>query len=502
MQRLRNTEPPAFAAAQCQKRRTSQTLTSAKALYLAVAFCLVAAVGLHAQTFNILADFDHQDGDAALALIQGTDGNFYGVAEGSPSEGGAVFRLTPTGTITLLYAFCIQDGCDNGRVPMGLVLGTDGNFYGTTADTGTDISGGTVFKITPSGALTTLYSFCARKNCADGSQPDTALVLSAGGEFYGTTASGGAYNRGTIFKITAEGVLTRLYSFCAQANCADGNVPNGVVQAADGRLYGTTRGGGAYLTGTVFTITGEGALTTLYSFCSQPNCADGVFPTGGLVQAKNGDFYGVTSEWPDPSGTVFKITPAGALTTLYTFCALPNCTDGEGPISLMQATNGDFYGTTIGGGARRRGTIFKINGEGTLTVLHSFHGPPRGEEPSSGLLQATDGNFYGATEYGANNTACGHNVNTCGTIFSVSTNLGPFVKTQPTSGKVGTSVIILGSDLTSATSVTFNGTAAVFSIVSATEITTTVPAGATSGAVEVVAPSGTLSSNVAFAVVP
>ena len=122
-----------------------------------------------------------------------------------------------------------------------------------------------------------------------------------------------------------------------------------LIQGIDGNLYGTTRGGGAYGDGTVFLITPAGTLTTLHSFCAQTNCPDGLNPEGGLVQAANGSFYGTTlSGGAYSDGTVFLITPAGALTTLYSFCALTNCTDGNGPGgALLQAANGNFYGTTL-----------------------------------------------------------------------------------------------------------------------------------------------------------
>jgi uncharacterized repeat protein (TIGR03803 family) len=261
--------------------------------------------------------------------------------------------------------------------------------------------------------------------------------------------------------------------------------------------------GGANGGGTVYRITQRGKLTTLYSFCSQTNCTDGANPYAGLVQASNGDFYGTTvSGGTGGFGTVFRITPTGTPTTLYRFCSQPTpageCTDGAEPVAgLVQATNGDFYGTTLEGGANGYGAIFKITPGGKLTTLYSFcsqGGYPActdGAVPYAALVQATNGNFYGTTEEGG----AGY-----GTVFSLSVGLGPFVETLPTSGKVGKAVKILGSDLTGATSVSFNGTAAGFKVVSSSEITTTVPTDASTGKVQVVTPSGTLSSNVLFRV--
>ena len=241
-------------------------------------------------------------------------------------------------------------------------------------------------------------------------------------------------------------------------------------------------------------------LTTLYSFCSQTGCPDGAEPIAGLVQAANGDLFGTTSGGSFLSyGTVFRITPGGTLTMAYSFCSdYPSCTDGADPYAgLVQAANGDFYGTTYGGGANGYGgTVFKITPSGSLTTLYSFCSQggtscTDGEAPYAGLVQDTNGDFYGTTYGGANNG---------GTVFRLSVGLGPFVKPRPPYGKVGAAVKILGTNLTGATSVGFNGTAAVFEVVSSSEITTTVPSGASSGKVQVVTPIGTLSSNVPFRV--
>jgi len=313
-----------------------------------------------------------------------------------------------------------------------------------------------------------------------------------------------------VFKITGSGKLTTLYSFCSQGvypYCTDGANPDaGLVQATNGDFYGTTSGGNNLYgnDGTVFKISPSGTLTTLYSFCSQgvfPTCTDGAYPAAGLIQATDGDFYGTTVVGGASGyGTVFKISPSGTLTTLYSFCAEgePNCTDGATPYAgLVQATDGDFYGTTYGGGAYDDGTVFQITTSGALTTLYSFcaqSGCTDGANPDAGLAQATNGDFYGTTEYGGTNSL--------GTVFSLSVGLGPFVETLPTSSKVGAAVQILGTDLTGATSVTFNGTAAAFKVASPTLIKTTVPGGATTGTVQVVTPSGTLSSNLPFRVKP
>ena len=499
---------------------------------LVLMFCVATATSSSAQTFSSLWSFNVTDGGNPMGtLVQGTDGNLYGTTiSGGANQffdyiswGGTVFKITPEGTLTTLYSFCAQTDCDDGNSPWaGLVQAADGNLYGTaTAFGGLDecfpSTCGTVFKITPGGTLTTLHRF----DGTDGEFPQ-GLVLASDGNLYGTTWGGGANNSGiecyndgcgTVFKITPGGTLTTLYSFCAQTNCTDGSTPNGpLVQASDGNIYGTTSEGGTNCVssggcGTIFKITPEGALTTLYSFCSLSGCADGSGPSAELVQAVGGNFYGTTAfggagancTSSSGCGTVFEITPEGALTTLYSFCSLSGCADGSGPSDLLLATDGNFYGTTVEGGVYACswggcGTIFKITPGGTLTTLHSFD-QTDGWDPD-GLVQATNGTLYGNTYLGGS-SYCSDG---CGTVFSLAVGLGPFVETVPTAGAVGTSVIILGTNLTGATSVTFNGTAAAFTVVSSSEITTTAPADATTGKVQVVTPSGTLTSNVNFQV--
>jgi uncharacterized repeat protein (TIGR03803 family) len=232
-------------------------------------------------------------------------------------------------TYVTLHSFNSTDGND----PLGaLVQGVDGNLYGTTRFGGS-FNSGSIFKITPGGTLITLFSFCAQTSCPEGREAGAPLALGTDGNFYGTTTTGGANGSGTVFKITPAGGLTTLYSFCSQANCADGNnVVAGLVQGTDGNFYGTASGGGVggFYNGTVFKITPAGVLTTLYSFCPLGfSCTDGVGPSAGLVQGTDGNFYGTTTDGgAHQGGTVFKITPRGTLTTLYSFCALASCADG------------------------------------------------------------------------------------------------------------------------------------------------------------------------------
>ena len=289
--------------------------------------------------------------------------------------------------LTSLQSFCgtAASGCVAGQLPeAGLVQATDGNLYGTTGGGGTN-SQGTVFKITPSGTLTTLYNFCAQSGCADGLAPYSTLIQTTNGDLYGTTAEGGVNGLGTIFKITLAGTLTTVYSFCSQSGCTDGASPGAeaLVQVTNGDLYGTTTGGGSFgqNTGVIFSVTPAGSLTASFGLCTVSACTSGNVPFAGLIQATNGKFYGTTytGGTNGKGGAVFQFSPNGTLKPLYDFCSQPQCTDGASPIAgLLQATDGNLYGTTQYGGNSNYcgqagcGTLFKITATGALTTLYNF----------------------------------------------------------------------------------------------------------------------------------
>jgi uncharacterized repeat protein (TIGR03803 family) len=460
---------------------------------IAAFFALV--LSMSAQTFTTLQSFDLTDGaNPEAGLVQGINGNLYGTTlQGGAHQAGTVFEITPGGTLTTLYSFCSLGPCSDGDDPRAaLVQATNGDLYGTTVGGGAHF-GGTVFQITPAGALTTIYSFCSQSSCTDGEQPTAGLVQGVNGDFYGTTEINGAKGGGTIFKITPSGTLTVLYPFCSLANCADGEGASGLVLASNGDFYGATNLGGANGDGTIFKVTPAGTLTTLHSFDS----TDGANPLAGPIEAANGDFYGTTYiGGANNSGTIYKMTASGTLTTIYSFCPLTNCPDGANPYdALVQGNDGNFYGTTYTGGANLLGTIFQITSGGTLTTLHSFDESLDGFETIAGLFQATNGFLYGTNYDGG--------AGSDGTVFSLSMpSLSPFVEALPTFGAAGHKIGILGNDLTGTTGVSFNGKAAVFKVVSSSLIEATVPTGATTGFVTVTAPSGTLKSNTKFLVTP
>ena len=299
---------------------------------------------------------------------------------------------------------------DDGYVPYSaLVQGSDGNFYGTTNNGGPNVCGGqhcgTVFKVTPGGAFTMLHAF----NGADGRTPLAGLVQGKDGNFYGTTAFGGANDTGAIFKITANGVFTLLHSFAPDVSFQneDGEDPvSGLVVGADGNLYGTTEIG-AYGGGTIFRITPSGTLTTLHRFLFE----EGELPAGGVIFGADGKLYGACVFYgPNGGGTIFRFDPVTTqLSILYAFSG---GNDGGSPVGgVIQGTDGNLYGTTRDGGATNQGTVFKLAG-GVLTTLHTFSGPPDGIGPDASLLQANDGALYGSTMFGG---AGG------GTLFRVTT---------------------------------------------------------------------------------
>src|SRR5208337_2979416 len=409
-------------------------------------------------------------------------------------------------TFTLLYTF---QGANNneGAYPQGLVQGTDGNLYGVTeagGDNGGDDDSGTFFKISTSGNLKTLCAFNL-KTCAGAQAPSANLILGTNGDFYGVDLLG--HN----FRITPTGKLKVLYTNANAVSVAP------LVLASNGDFYGVDKlggvnnnCGGGTTCGSVFKMAASGKLTTLYSFCSvfqNGVCLDGQNPQFALVQGADGNFYGTTgaggSGTYGPGGTFFTVTPGGALTTLYNFCTLNQCADGSQPSNIFLATDGNFYGITWQGGVNNnsQGTIFQFTPSGTLTTLHNFDGTD-GSGPGGGgtLMQDTNGTLYGTMLQGGISWPCDSGVVCVGTVFSLDMGLGPFVETLPTSGKVKAAVKILGTDLTGATSVTFNGTAATFKVASSSEITTNVPVGASTGKVQVVTPNGTLTSNVVFQV--
>jgi uncharacterized repeat protein (TIGR03803 family) len=380
------------------------------------------AVRSQAQTYTTLANFDGNDGTAPLygSLVQAANGNFYGTTYNGGRNGyGVLFEVSPSGALTTIYDFCSQQNCADGASPWSSpILASDGNLYGT-ANLGGNPSGnsGTIFKMSLGGRIKTLYSFCyTPQRCLDGQNP-TGLVQATNGVFYGTTGFGGQFNAGTLFAINSVGKFKVLYTFCSN-HCADGQNPQSPpIQASNGKLYGTTYNGGSTGSGVVYEITPEGAYRVLYNFCSQIGCIDGGYPFSALVEDAAGNLYGTTVFGGNfGSGTVFKITPTNQFLILHSF----DNTVGENPeAALIVANNGNLYGTTGSSSTGIGGNVFEITPDGVYSSLHAFCNSnsscSAGYLPNGAMLQATDGNLYGTTNAGG---TFGD-----GTVFSLSIGL-------------------------------------------------------------------------------
>jgi uncharacterized repeat protein (TIGR03803 family) len=342
-------------------------------------------VAVNGPTYSLLYNFTGgTDGSFPQAgLTQGADGDFYGVTDsyGAPT----IFRFSLTTGLTTLHTMVAAEG---GRSHSRLVIGLDGALYGTSISS--SVNSGSVWRITTDGVFSVLHIF----NVADGRNPSAGLVQDSGGTFYGVTSSGGAYDRGTIYAITPAGALTIVYSFTGGA---DGNGPRGaLVLGSDGSLYGVTEGGGTRNKGTVFRATTAGALTTLYSFAG---AADGSSPVATLLLGADGNFYGTSAGGTMGRGTIFRITPAGALTTIYQL----GPGDGSSPLSsLVQDSSGAIYGEAAntdpypGSG---NGTLFELTPNGTFVRLWAMVFSS-GANPTGGLTIALDGNLYGTASSG------------------------------------------------------------------------------------------------------
>ncbi|MGA9778380.1 MAG: choice-of-anchor tandem repeat GloVer-containing protein [Limisphaerales bacterium] len=391
-------------------------------LFWAAALVL-PALGAHAGViYTNLHSFDNNDGEYPQAgLVQGSDGNFYGTTFGGGTSGGygTVFKISTNGAFNSLFTFNYTDG-DNPEA--ALVQGNDGNLYGTTEDGGANnppLGYGTVFKSGTNGPPTSLYSFGNIEDGSgiplDGGRPSGPLVQASDGNFYGTTPYGGtnAIPAGTVFRISANGTFTNLYSFTGGT---DGDSPEaGLVQGPDGNLYGTTYGAyGPYnIYGNVFKISTNGVQNNVYTFTG----ADGANPSAGLVLGSDGNFYGTTTSGGTyTNGTVFRVGSNGGLKTLYSFTG---GIDGADPYAgLVQGSDGNFYGTTVSGGTYTNGTVFEIGTNGVLTTLYSFNTGHDGRNPYGGLVQGRDGSFYGTTVFGGAG-------NGYGTVFRLTVVPGP-----------------------------------------------------------------------------
>lgn len=544
----------------------SKLLAPARFLTLAIVGLTGLASTAFAQTPVTVYGFSETGSDVSTptpygVMVQGRDGNLYSSStNGGANAAGGVYVMTQAGTESVIYSFPHSyAGCQ-----MGLTLGNDGNFYGVCSAHGA-FGYGLLYKVTPAGVFTDLHDFS--NTGGDGAQPGAPPIQATDGNLYGTTYYGGANGDGIVYKLTPTGTLTILYSF---QNGTDGVNPNAqLVQGTDGNLYGSTVTHGVNFYGVIFKISTKGKLTVLHSFDS----TDGAVPLAALIQGTDGSFYGTTFQGgTNNQGVAFKMTASGKYTLLHSFAA---ATDGLEPeTAMVQGTDGNFYGTT-NPYYDNRDALYKITSKGVFSIVYQFDGTSStlGFGLANGPVQNTNGLLYGATNTGPTSNTVGGTIYTLdigakpfarltaqsgivgtsvsifgqgfdsssvvkfngvpapgvaleGTTYitvpvpagaltgSVTVTTGsstltsnqifkvtPQVKTfSPPQGPVGTPVVITGVSLTQATKVKFGSIAASFTVNSDTEITATVPTGATTGKIGVTTKGGTATSKTKFTV--
>jgi uncharacterized repeat protein (TIGR03803 family) len=452
-------------------------------MFVSLAAAALPAISVDAQTYTPIYSFTGSN-DSAVPVgtpAQGRDGRLWGTTLGSSDLSGTAFALTTTGRESQIYSFGYEDSMlFSGPA---LVLGTDGNYYGTTAAGGAN-GLGVLFRLSSAGVYTDLHDF---EGGSDGAYPSSAPVQASDLNLYGTTYG---TSGSTVYRYETNGTYTTILNLTPEQG---EYVSAPLIQGSDGKLYGTAPVNAEGFTncGSIFKITTSGEVLWTYSF---PCGKGGAGPEGPLLQASDGNFYGTTSAGGSTNswGTIFRLTQNGKVSILYAF---PNNTlEGGRPLTgLTQGTDGNLYGATLeGGGQNESGILFQMTLSGTYTVLHRFGSG--GATPSSGVLQDTNGTFYGTTYAGGRYGD--------GTVYSLNMGLGQFTTfVQPTAA-VGGTAQILGQGLTGTTSVTFNGLAATsFTVITDTYMTAVVPSGATTGKVVVTTPGGALTSNVNFRII-
>jgi uncharacterized repeat protein (TIGR03803 family) len=444
---------------------------------VAVAIVFIFPVAVKAQTVTLIHRFPNY-GTITYPVgppVQGRDGRLYGYTY--LTQWGSTFRENLDGTGSPLYVFSSSDG-GGSAVPFSpLLLASDGNWYGATGDA-YENAGGTLFKITPSGDFTILHSFATIDGGASIGSP-----IEVNGLLYGTTV-GGRNVGPAVYTSTLSGTFTLLYQFNTTQFTSSAGA---LVQGSDGYLYGA--GTGSDGCGAAFKMTTDGVLMNIVNFSCSLNIGAVNSP---LLEDKDGNFYGTSVGSWSRIGAVFKLSKNGAATNLHAFGSGP--TDGlYANHGLIQGTDGNFYGTAWAGGDSDGGTIYQVSTTGAYQQLYSFV-YSYGRVPS-GLMQDTNGKFYGFLEFTGSYIASGE-------FYSLDMGLGPFVTLSlPRGGPPATTARILGQGLTGTTSVIFNGVAATtFVVVSDTYLTAVVPSGATTGPVQVTTPTGTLTGNTSFTV--
>jgi uncharacterized repeat protein (TIGR03803 family) len=453
-------------------------------MFASSALLFVLAGSSSAQTVKVVHTFTGQnssDEPSNVTPAQGSDGALYGTTQGPSSANSGT--IFKLATAGTFRQLYIFESATGSQPDGGVTLASDGSFYGAT-DFGGSSNDGVLFKITSNGTYSVLHEFAGG---TDGVEPASPPIEASDGNLYGATY-GSTSTSSTIYKYTlSSGTFSTIYQF---GGSYGSNVIGSLLQAANGDLYGTAYYGGTSGCGTIFEVTTSGTPLWSYSF---PCGTGGANPVGALIQANDGNFYGTASQGGGAGrGAIFKLTQNHVVSILYSFLGYP--TDGQIPFGgLVQGNDGNLYGTTYRGGTSGDGVLFQITTAGTYDLLYSFSNSI-GARPRAALLQHTNGLFYG--------TASGGGKREEGSVFSLDMGLGPFVTFVTTTGGTGQTAQILGQGLTGATGVTFNGVAATsFEVVSDTFMTAVVPSAATTGPVVVTTPGGALISNVSFRII-
>jgi uncharacterized repeat protein (TIGR03803 family) len=457
---------------------------SAAVLMLLTIFFTLPSNPVHAQIPTPTVLYSFQGGTTDLyyptgIVAQGRDGNLYGTAQSRGANGlGGVYKITPSGTESLIASFTWQ-GCQ------GLSLGFDGNFYGTCAFGGAN-KDGLVFQVTPAGVLTDIYDFTGIHNDAE---PATVPVLGANGDFYGTTGQTN-YACGNIYRVTTAGAYKNIKSgpgFCT---------PTQISAASNGDFYGgwgnTPTAGNR---GAIFKVTESGTYKEIYDF-SGTGVSE--YPSTGPILASDGKLYGNDSGGGEYGyGAIYSLTTNGkTLTDLYNINVDPN--DGSlWPNNLLQASNGNFYGASYAGGSGNQGSFYELTSDNVFSAFVLDDNSLYGDSPLTSVMQHTNGTLYSTT------TANG--VDGYGEFMSFDIGASAFISLvgPVPSGTEGTQVQILGQDFTSSSVVKFGGVASTdVQLTGSTFIEATVPSGALTGSITVTTASGTLSTLATFDVTP
>jgi uncharacterized repeat protein (TIGR03803 family) len=339
-------------------------------------------------TFRVVHHFGgypHSPRAPTAALIQASDGDFYGTTTvGGRFGKGAIFRMNAAGIVQSIHSLA-ADEMEGSAIRAPLLEAVDGALYGVTAGRGPN-GWGTIFRLWPSGRFETLHGFPAV--AGDGNSPVAGLIQATDGALYGSTFNGGARDRGTVFRLNPNGGYTLVHSFARPR----GEKPQGgLFQASDGRLYGTTEAGGRRGQGTIFQLRQPSAHHVVHHFADDI----GTSPTAALIQASDGNLYGVaSSNFPEGNGAVYRLDTDGTYSVAHLF---DGGREGDDPFApLIQARDGYLYGTTPNGGVFGNGIVFRLGLDGAFVVLHSFQRAD-GMLPVGGLLEAADGSIYGTT---------------------------------------------------------------------------------------------------------